>query len=1122
PVDDLPADPTIAVFWDDLDFSASDDSRLFWKVVLANSELGIEETHLVLQWDSVAYQKSSTSSSPQYLDQITFQAVLYSGGRMEFHYIDIDSVDRGETYETNGTGGTSATVGIWSGSQDTLELPAAKFVPGPHSIGGSTLLFDPGFSHEFQMGNEDGLDTNDSYVRLAWDTGGAAWDFGVLEYRNDSFGGVDSSEADALREVFIESLGDQILRAYKLGRVFRDDQPLLELSLGDYTFYHDSNGEPDYEMGSFVPDDGTFTADEGANDHTDPVPDPPGTEENFTNCYRTDHIGVPYGTEPDPPFDLADPILDGQEGDPDYGPGVDTTSRSLPGGQPNLDLILRSARTSEGHAENLSLTIDKINLDDGTGTGNRMAMENGRYIVELLFAETDEWFSTNPHGVRTFDVILEGETVLGDYSISGDILPENDYTDVVFITTYGDEIKVRYAGGKSYRRPRPYTSTGYNTDLYVAGSGKRFEIDVTGNDGLQIELRGLYFPPQGADADTTPALNAIRIVRADPPRAENIVIRGSSWADGVEYSYETAMHVTDEGEIVIGVPNQLRPIPVENADTIDIYFDSPVHLDYSDLSLDQTLPLPGGGASTEYLPKIEANFSYDQQRYVATWKFNDGSALLEGGKYAIHLDTGEDGVYGAARVQLDGDWHNADNGTPDNFDDDILDPERYLSLLSGNGTEGSTNQEFRFHFSILPGDSDQDGIVEAGITNPEDDDVQTNILADVDGNGVVEENDIVRAEYYESHGRVLPLKTLNNADYIDDEIVDVEDFNIWYYNFGTVYGASGVTGDADGDGDVDGNDFLFWQRSFGNESAWYIKSAKGSGAAGSGYSIIGPDVPRIVNVIISGSFSQHDPYSFGDALYNGQPVIGSGFQLVTVPVGGADTITIVFSEAVNITADCLDIVGLTTANEPTLAEFAYDVTTHTASWRFEGWALGDRYLLMVSDAVTDVDGNLLDGEWVNPASMTTVNALVSEFPSGDGDPGGNFHFLFTLLPGDANLDLKVDGSDLAIMAGNWGLGIGDLSALFSQGDFSGDGMVSSADFALLLINFNRNLQNTWLLADFDGDFDVDDDDLAVISANAGMTGATWEDGDLNGDGEVTVEDLDLALALFGLDLDLVS
>jgi hypothetical protein len=148
-------------------------------------------------------------------------------------------------------------------------------------------------------------------------------------------------------------------------------------------------------------------------------------------------------------------------------------------------------------------------------------------------------------------------------------------------------------------------------------------------------------------------------------------------------------------------------------------------------------------------------------------------------------------------------------------------------------------------------------------------------------------------------------------------------------------------------------------------------------------------------------------------------VDGSGAQIGSVPVGGADTISIVFSEDVSVLAEYLIVVGLQTANLPALAEFSYNPLDFTATWRFEGWALGDQYLLALSDQVIDVDRNPLDGDWTNPASITTVNAAVSEFPSGDGTPGGWFKFVLTLLPGDANLDNVVDSTDANIWYSHW-------------------------------------------------------------------------------------------------------
>jgi len=251
-------------------------------------------------------------------------------------------------------------------------------------------------------------------------------------------------------------------------------------------------------------------------------------------------------------------------------------------------------------------------------------------------------------------------------------------------------------------------------------------------------------------------------------------------------------------------------------------------------------------------------------------------------------------------------------------------------------------------------------------------------------------------------------------------------------------------------------------------------------------------------------------------------VDGSGSQIATVPVGGADTISIVFSEGVNVDANSLMVIGLTTATLPQVAEFSYDADSNTATWRMEGWALGDQYVLSLTDAITDVEGNNLDGEWTNPASINTVNSAVSTFPSGDGLSGGRFNFVMTLLPGDANLDGVVDNLDGSIWYDNfdtWG------TWAFTDGDFDGDGLVdyfNYNDLALLNINFGINLQNVSILADLNGDSVVDADDLDWIGDNIGMTNASWADGDLDGDGQVTLDDLGLAFAQFGLGISVAS
>jgi glucose/arabinose dehydrogenase len=63
------------------------------------------------------------------------------------------------------------------------------------------------------------------------------------------------------------------------------------------------------------------------------------------------------------------------------------------------------------------------------------------------------------------------------------------------------------------------------------------------------------------------------------------------------------------------------------------------------------------------------------------------------------------------------------------------------------------------------------------------------------------------------------------------------------------------------------------------------------------------------------------------------------------------------------------------------------------------------------------------------------------------------YLLTTPLDGDANLDGSVNGSDFALLAGNFGR----TGRAWGEGDFNDDGSVNGTDFALLAGNFGRNL-----------------------------------------------------------------
>jgi hypothetical protein len=60
---------------------------------------------------------------------------------------------------------------------------------------------------------------------------------------------------------------------------------------------------------------------------------------------------------------------------------------------------------------------------------------------------------------------------------------------------------------------------------------------------------------------------------------------------------------------------------------------------------------------------------------------------------------------------------------------------------------------------------------------------------------------------------------------------------------------------------------------------------------------------------------------------------------------------------------------------------------------------------------------------------------------------------FFALAGDLNRDRAVNGTDFAILAGNFGR----TGMTFAQGDLNGDGSVNGSDFAILAGNFGRSV-----------------------------------------------------------------
>ena len=124
--------------------------------------------------------------------------------------------------------------------------------------------------------------------------------------------------------------------------------------------------------------------------------------------------------------------------------------------------------------------------------------------------------------------------------------------------------------------------------------------------------------------------------------------------------------------------------------------------------------------------------------------------------------------------------------------------------------------------------------------------------------------------------------------------------------------------------------------------------------------------------------------------------VGSSAQLDPLPWNNIDLIRITFSEDVNVDAADLSISGIA-PTAYTFEDFLYDPQTHVATWTLPTAFNRNRILLDLDangiDPIEDLDGNVLDGDWTNESST---------YNSGDGTAGGDFEFLFNVLPGDVD------------------------------------------------------------------------------------------------------------------------
>lgn len=151
-----------------------------------------------------------------------------------------------------------------------------------------------------------------------------------------------------------------------------------------------------------------------------------------------------------------------------------------------------------------------------------------------------------------------------------------------------------------------------------------------------------------------------------------------------------------------------------------------------------------------------------------------------------------------------------------------------------------------------------------------------------------------------------------------------------------------------------------------------------------------------------------------------------------LPWSNLDLLTLRFNEGVDVQESDLYIQGVQTGLAIPLAAggFTYDSTKHTATWTFAQPLGADKYAIRLVDRVANGMDLALDGEG---APRT-----------GDGTPGGDFVFQFSVVPGDGNQNGVTNMHD--------GLGVRERlfadpsrSDYLTRYDFDGSGVINIQD-----------------------------------------------------------------------------
>jgi hypothetical protein len=208
--------------------------------------------------------------------------------------------------------------------------------------------------------------------------------------------------------------------------------------------------------------------------------------------------------------------------------------------------------------------------------------------------------------------------------------------------------------------------------------------------------------------------------------------------------------------------------------------------------------------------------------------------------------------------------------------------------------------------------------------------------------------------------------------------------------------------------------------------------------------------PRVVAVEVSSTAWSPDFVNAvrGTNQYSvGYPIpVGSAAQLNSLTWKNIDQIILRFDKDVDIDEADLSLSGVNTISYA-FSKFHYDPIGHVAIWTLTAPLNKDRVQIDLdtngAKPVSDLDGNVLDGEWTNKVSTI----------SGNGTAGGDFQFQFNVLPTDCDNTGRITTVDYSLIYNLTGKLLGTAGYVASR-DIDGNGSIDIGDWLEAVLRFN--------------------------------------------------------------------